>query len=695
MRARVLVTGCSVLLAGVIVSAASSGLVGSARSASAPVRPARSWPWVPNGSVNALLADDGTVYVGGEFSRFGAPSGSFVVFRDGAVTPDPTVTKFQDGGTVDAIVGDGSGGWFVGGSFPSVAGVHCAYLVHVLASGKVNPNWCPRPRGYVETLFRSGRTLYVGGGFDRIAGAARSNLAALDASSGRVLPFHVRLGISKEIYPVHIWALAGTPRLLFLGGGFASVDGRVAKRLAAVDASTGRLIWRAEVNSRVTRLALEHGRLFIGGWFTRINGKARAAVAAVDLATGRLLSWQARAKVKPSCDLEALVASPAAVYLSGRQCGGITTISTTSGKRLWHIGRDAESLSLAGRDLVAADGSGGEVGVLDAVTGRTLRWGVSPNGFVLSVAAVGSRVAVGGIFGSVGGVTRVGLAALDASTGRPTAWKVDAPGGVSGMALVGETLYVAGGFTRIENAPRGGIAAIDLKTGGLSAWAPPVHLSSNYPAPIAATTTAVYVAGATPDDSVWAFDASTGARLGSWNPDPDEFARALAASASTVYLGGDFTHLHGSDHPYLAAVDPVTGIPTDWQPRPDGTISAIALQGTTLYVGGAFNHIGGSKRHHLAAFDTTTGRLLPWDPGTHTQTSGSVTAIVASGLTVYVSLWFQDGSGAVEAIDSGSGTVRDWSPTVPRIPNTIAVTPTAVYVGGEFGLWLDSFAPPR
>jgi len=61
---------------------------------------------------------------------------------------------------------------------------------------------------------------------------------------------------------------------------------------------------------------------------------------------------------------------------------------------------------------------------LDATTGNATGWSPNPDDFINSVAldASGSAVSAGGLFASVGGVTRTFLAAMDAATGILTAW---------------------------------------------------------------------------------------------------------------------------------------------------------------------------------------------------------------------------------------------------------------------------------
>jgi hypothetical protein len=86
---------------------------------------------------------------------------------------------------------DGRGGWFVAGNFTSLGGVDCPELVHVLASLRVDPDWCPRVvGGTVYLLARAGQTLYFSGDFDSVGGVRRASLAAVDTKTGSLTSWH-------------------------------------------------------------------------------------------------------------------------------------------------------------------------------------------------------------------------------------------------------------------------------------------------------------------------------------------------------------------------------------------------------------------------------------------------------------------------------------------------------------------------
>jgi len=87
--------------------------------------------WVTNGSVDAIATSGNTIYIGGSFTRVGPNTGSFVGIDAGSGAPVanwPRVT-----GEVLCSAPDGASGWYIGGTFTSVAGVARGNLAHIRA----------------------------------------------------------------------------------------------------------------------------------------------------------------------------------------------------------------------------------------------------------------------------------------------------------------------------------------------------------------------------------------------------------------------------------------------------------------------------------------------------------------------------------------------------------------------------------
>ena len=186
---------------------------------------------------------------------------------------------------------------------------------------------------------------------------------------------------------------------------------------------------------------------------------------------------------------------------------------------------------------------------------------------------------------------------------------------------------------------------------------------------------------------------------------------SLVIIGNTLYIGGDFTGISkvggaSALRNRLAAIDLTSLTITSWNPNADGEIFAMAASGTTLYVGGALTFIGGAtQRVGAAAFDTATAGipLTAWDPevfdaSTGPALPGLVRAVAVQGSNVYLGGKFTHVNGttspvqrvSVAAVDAGSAVATAWNPAVtnpaPTIGEVRSIIPTAsvVYLGGTF-----------
>lgn len=249
--------------------------------------------WAPNGPVNAVASLNGVVYMGGSFTRLGPPTGAFVQLdaASGAVlSPNPAVS-----GVVHALVSDGSGGYFIGGSFTSAQGQPRSNVAHLDASGNVT-SWNPPTIGGVVLAMAidpaNPGVLYIAGPFSTVGGVARDGTAAFDASTGALASWNPGAsGVSTMV------AQNG---VIYVGGNFTTCQGQPRNNLAALDINGSLLSWNPDVDGVVYcmvpfALPGTHALVFfIGGQFTSIGGQARYSIAELD-ATGSPLAWSPNA----------------------------------------------------------------------------------------------------------------------------------------------------------------------------------------------------------------------------------------------------------------------------------------------------------------------------------------------------------------------------------------------------------------
>ncbi len=111
------------------------GIAGAIQAAP-PTDTCKQETWLTNGLVNAIVPAGDKIYIGGRFTRVGPYTGCGVPVN--ASTGAPAATYPKVNGTVYAVCADGSGGWFIGGSFSLVGGVARRNLAHIISGGSVD-----------------------------------------------------------------------------------------------------------------------------------------------------------------------------------------------------------------------------------------------------------------------------------------------------------------------------------------------------------------------------------------------------------------------------------------------------------------------------------------------------------------------------------------------------------------------------
>lgn len=277
----------------------------------------------------------------------------------------------------------------------------------------------------VRAIESDGTTVWVGGSFNNIAGEHRSNLAALDAATGALLP---GLDVSTN-GAVHGLALSGGR--LYAGGYFTNVDGVVQQRLASLDPVTGAPDpgFQANGDGGVRDLAVsDTGRLFAGGFFTTIGNQPWSFLAEIDPATGNGVGPGYQEMIAPMLDVDV---SPDGTFVFAAVAGfqnRAAAWNTFDGERRWYhraMG-DTQAVSYYGGTLYFGfhEGFEGDETVrmlaADVITGELHDFRPSINSFfgVWAIDATADGLAVGGEFTIVSGVATRGIAMFE-SDGTP------------------------------------------------------------------------------------------------------------------------------------------------------------------------------------------------------------------------------------------------------------------------------------
>jgi hypothetical protein len=208
---------------------------------------------------------------------------------------------------------------YIGGEFTEVKQksgashkVSNVAAINVKTGGAIS-TWRPKVSGkdaVVRSLAVKNGKVYIGGNFTSVEGKPRKNLAAVGAYTKAVVlsPFAPQVGGDTS----YVFALEAGDRKLYAGGGFSKVNGAPRKNLAAFSLKTGALDrhWKPKATKAPTCKdpkcshkvrALELGSrgksIFVGGSFSHMGGTngrgaPRQSVARLYTATGNLHPWK-------------------------------------------------------------------------------------------------------------------------------------------------------------------------------------------------------------------------------------------------------------------------------------------------------------------------------------------------------------------------------------------------------------------
>jgi trimeric autotransporter adhesin len=375
----------------------------------------------------------------------------------------------------------------------------------------------------------------------------------------------------------------------------------------------------------------------------------------------------------------------------GFQTNGIVNESVVKGNTAF----------IAGSFTYAGEYTGAGVAV-DPVVGTWDRsWPLFNHMVMCSVDDGAGGFYAGGSFSAVGGLIRYGLVHINADKSIDFSFTTEVNGSVYALKRVGSVLYIGGNFTGVSSDARQNLAALDLNNWGeVLPWAPEPN---DVVYTIAENNGVIYAGGhftsigGAARNYVAALDPVSGLAT-SWNPIIEgrppfigsPYVKAIEASGSTIYFGGNFSHVNGIARNCLAAVYETTGIETGWDPQFMGSsLRCLKLSGFTLYVGGGFANIGGQTRRNCGAIDirVPTGSALPFNPNVNFEV---FSFSLSTDNVLYIGGAFSQVGGQprekLAAVDATSGALKGWRPFIGNGSNiaTVLKFGSDVFVGGDF-----------
>lgn len=665
--------------------------------------------WQTDGTVNATVIKNDTLYVGGKFNYIGPYYGTCIMTDDIAGTRNAAWPVFD--AAVRIIVPDGSGGYYVGGDFTKVNSVTKNKLVHLYSNFSIDMGWSPNVNGDVRAIFATSTAVYLGGFFTTVGGQSRRYIAAVDKLSGTPTAWNpIITGSSPLVKTIQV-----NGSTIYFGGNFNSVNGQTRFGLAAVDLSGAVETWNPNLinaspgTGGIDCLLLSGSTIYASGSFTNLGGEPRQYIAQLDLVTGNATAWNPNAN-SPALSMWQ---SGTTLYVGGlfNNIGGetrskIAAISTLSGAPLPFIANangNVNSIYPMGGKLYAAglfttvNGiSRNKVVCLDGTTGAVdPTWNANAgNGFQLNSIAAGlGKVVFGGDITSINGRNVSNLAAIDLRTNLLTSWSPTTDRDVFSICPTTDNEFCIGGiFTTVNGSSRSRLAKVGL-AGNLTSWDPGAS-DTVYTLAESPTGNIIYAGGAfttaggTSRNRLAAINASgTGTATG-WNPNAESRVRTIYVSPTdgTVYAGGDFISMSGQTRNRLAAID-ASGFLTTWDPNADNVVRAIDFNYGRFFIGGDFRNVGGIARNYVAAINTS-GTVTSWTP----VINNKVFALKVVHTWVYVAGDFTIVSGfpktrvaALDMTQDINNLIAAWTSVGPGTTvNTLDIYHDRMFIGGGY-----------
>jgi hypothetical protein len=684
-------------------------------------------PGTVDGSVFDVAVAGHTLYLAGNFGMIGEETGSGLPILASTGAKPENYPNLGINGAVYAAAPDGTGGWYVGGTFTKVGSATRNGIARINADGSLHA-WNPNALdsgdypASVRAIFVHGSLVYVGGTFWKIGGQSRRQLAAIDAD-----------GLATDWNPnpnyTTVDGLRAVGNKLYVLGDFTNIAGTSRPYMAAFSLTDGSFLASGApaVGGRVHDLAFDATYAYAVGDFNEIGGVTRTRIARFSISSNTVDSgWYPAGGADGSCSAVAVDGMSGRVLVGGvfSTIGGqsiprFAALSGTDGSPIAdavpetegggvHSLEIANGLVYAGGSFVEMDGEFRPcVAAFDPADGALSTWnpGASrgENSVVYALSAAGDRLFVGGDVQIIGGFKRRNLAAIDLRTGEPTSWNPGADAPVNSIALGDGVLYALGGFGTLGGASRRYLGAVSLTTGLATAFAPEPDLRVNA---IALAPDRLYAGGdftqigGAPRSRLAALSLANGSAL-AWDPDVGDYApddtgsvEGIAVSGSTVYVVGWFPSIGGAPRSCLAALDSSTGAALAWNPfaeigsEPDNGIRHVFAASGAVFVFGYFQNAGATVRNSAAAFDATSGALLPWDPDFGIGGNCPHKVVMRGGM-FYLAGGFASVGGAARASSlaaiSTAGALSDWDPSMPGgLARCIAVSDTMIFAGGDF-----------
>ena len=359
---------------------------------------------------------------------------------------------------------------------------------------------------------------------------------------------------------------------VLIGGQFTSIDGAGRNGVARLNADGGvdaGFNPGTAATSKVNAVAIQaDGKVLIGGFFTSVNGALRNGIARLNADGNVDLGFNPGTGTTNGVESVA-VQGDGKVLIGGR----FVTVDTVGGNSFARLN---------------PDGSRDET-FINLATGTDYS--------VRALAMQGDgRVLIGGLFNSVNGTLRNGIARLNADGSLDAGFNPGTGANtVASMVLQGDgKIMIGGGFTRVNGTVRNYVARLNAD-GSLDAG----------------------------------FNPGTGA---------DSVVNVVAIQADgKALIGGFFTRVNGTTRNRIARLNADGSLDAGFSPGTgaDAKVNAIALQGDgKVLVGGQFTSIDGVGRNRVARLNADGSLDVGFNPGSGADREIKAVAVQGDGKVI-------------------------------------------------------------
>ncbi len=581
-----------------------------------------------NGEVYDMARGNGLIYVTGNFDYAGkrfVPYGHTLNLTDGQLDgylPLPD-------GPVNSVVSDGTGGWYLGGSFQHVGDSARSGLAHIDANSQVTSFFHNKAvDGSINEISLQNNQLYVAGNFKGLYERNSPYGGAVSTATGVLQPSFRNNTPDGEVMVSINDGNGGW----YIGGAFTHVGSVARAHVAHIDANGQVTPWQCDANNNVRSLLLNNGNLYVGGEFTTLGGLNRSYLGMVNPTTGAVQNWNPA----PNGPVYAVTSGSTNIYFGGE-------FSVFSGQ----VRNNAAGILASSQQL--------------------LPWNPNTDGSVRTMLAADGVVYLGGYFSMINNGGQAYMGAVNETTGNNNVWThptlndavltiSNMPGVILYGGLVTSACPTCPCQYMLQMTPAYGVFSTSnmytpFFNGILNSVTVDNVVANDLGGGTIQYTASVYVGGYFDQVNSRVISGSgysiynkkkiarfttsyffvNGNQMGSeiellkdsWvSGASGNNVNTITSNGNSLYIGGQLNWLGANNKNHLMALETQYGEGTSWSPQPDNSVNSMQFIGSTIYISGAFANVSDIARTSIAALNTSNdATVLPWNPN---PTGGSV-----------------------------------------------------------------------